>query len=58
MDKKKSIILGIVIWAISLLVIGWRLYIFRYEDCMFTVEENMCDRSCNFKSVVTHHYCG
>lgn len=57
MDKKKRIILGVVIGGISLLVIGWRLYIFRYEDCMLTVWENMCHGSCNFKSVITHRYC-
>jgi hypothetical protein len=58
MTKKKWIIVGVVAVMLTLPIIGWRLYIFSYEDCMFTVEENLCGGSCNFKSVITHNYCG
>lgn len=58
MTKKKWIIVGIVAVILTLLIIGWRLFIFNYEDCMFTVEENSCASSCDFKSVITHNYCG
>ena len=57
MIKKKWIIIGIVGTVLTLLIIGWRLYIFSYEDCMFTVEEGSCGGSCGFKSVITHNYC-
>ena len=57
MAKKKWIILIIIGVILTLLIIGWRLYIFNYEDCMFTIEESLCGGSCGFKSVITHNYC-
>lgn len=57
MTKKKRIILVIIMVVLALLIIGWRLYLFNYEDCMFAVEESSCGGSCGFMNVITHNYC-
>ena len=57
MTKKRRYILIITVIVFALLIIWGRLYLFSYEDCMFTVEESLCGGTCDFKSVITHNYC-
>ena len=57
MTKKKRITLVIILIVLALLIIWWRLYLFSYEDCIFTTESGSCSNSCGFMNVITHNYC-
>lgn len=58
MTKKKLItIISSIVTITAILVLAWRLYIFRYEDCMLFSWDAPCSVSCGFINIITHDYC-